>query len=128
MVKGPNSEGLYTFKNGAKAIKLPNGRYQIVKGASKQYMQSIRTQRKQQQHGGIGEVPATECTCYMPWDNGCAQDCPVCPTPDEWDNPSNAGSECPWSCTCRERCATAENPTFENCSADCIYYLCKRTL
>lgn len=120
MVSGPDSRGLYTFKNGAKAIKRPDGRYLIVQGASKQYMQSIRQQR-----GGLGQgadVPASECECYKPWNNGCANGCPVCPTSDEWDKDE---TKCPWMCDCEAQCSTQQNPTFENCSDDCPYYRCK---
>ena len=37
--------GKYKFKNGAIAIKKPNGQYRIVSGASKQYMKSIKRKR-----------------------------------------------------------------------------------
>jgi len=45
MVDGPDKNGLYTFKNGAKAKKLKNGRYQIVKGVSKSKMADMRKKR-----------------------------------------------------------------------------------
>ena len=35
MVTGPDSDGIYTFSNGALAKKLPNGQFRIVKKQDK---------------------------------------------------------------------------------------------
>lgn len=44
ITKGQN-KGLFQFKNGVFAKKLPNGRYQIVKGADKEYLDKIRSKK-----------------------------------------------------------------------------------
>ena len=46
MVSGPDKNGLYQFKNGAKAKKLPNGQYRIVKGAPKNFLTKITSRGK----------------------------------------------------------------------------------